>query len=460
MKIVFRRGLSAALASLAGAATLAYGALAAAQDVAAGPSMTEEKQASVSTGMKLSDGLVFHPSVEVGGGYQTNVFFEDDVGGDDRIVSSPILRAGVGLVLQTEQFNTTSEPGEPPPPGPKVAFGSTMNFTWNQYLDDQAKDFSDVGIGALVNATFNPQGKVAPFVRGGYTRAVTPPRGLSVDDIDRDKIEAAVGLNALPGGGALTVYAEYRFTLDLFERSDLEFANRQSHNGTLGVRYQWLPKTQFFGETQVGYTAPDQASTLKSESAVPLRVSAGVLTLLTPSFGTVAKVGYGNSFNSDGPSFNSVTALIEGRLAIGPQLRTAFGYQRDFQDSIIANFYSEHTIYARLVAQLGNFAQLNVKGDLRFRTYEYADDMGPVVFMSPSGGNVTFCSDEACTGSDRSDTLYGVSAGVDVPVKDWIVLGASYSLLADVTDFQTRTPTADPAEFVWQEVLVKATARY
>lgn len=464
--VVSRNGLGAvstAFASLSLVALASYGTTAHAQDVSAGPGQTDDKQAVQASGVKVSESLVFHPSVEVGGGYQTNVFFEDKetaTGEESRIISSPILRAGVGLTLQTLGASAAPAPGEAQLPGPKVIFGGAMNLTWNQYLEEQAEDFSDVGIGALINAVFNPQGKASPYVRGGYTRAVTPPRGLSIDDVDRDKIDAVLGVNLLPGGGALTIFAQYQFTLDLFERSDLEFANRQAHVGKIGARYQWLPKTQFFTTAELGYVAPDQATSLKSESAVPLRISAGVLTLLTPTFGTVLWAGYGNSFHSDGPSFNSVVALAEGRLSLGPQLKTAFGYQRDFQDSVIANFFSEHTIYARLVAQLGSFAQFNLKGEMRFRSYAYDDAMGPIVFMPPSGGSITFCGDAMCAGSDRTDTLYGVRAGIDVPVKDWMVLGVAYALLVDDTEFETRSPNADRAEFVWQEFLVKASARY
>ena len=400
-----------------------------------------------SPGLRVSDSLAFHPEVGISTGYQTNVLFRDSKDPDGGPVGSGILRLGVGAAVATVSPSTyEAESPSGTPPAQKVAFRGDIDLTWNQYIatSDSAKAASDLGIGAILDARFNPQGTVTFTVRDGFVRAVTPPHVAGDESIDRDKNEALVGIAFAPGGGAIQAYLNYLFGLDLFERDTLDFANRMWHVFTLGGKYQFLPKTQFNLEAQLGIVGP--ISGAAKSSSLPLRITAGASTLITPTFGTVLRIGYGNGFYDAGASFNSYLAMAEGRYAIGPTTRVAFGYERNFQDSVFANYYADHAIYGRFAAQFGGRLQLTSKAEVRLRSY------GGINTMAVPG--YTFAP-------TRSDVLARLEGAVDYPVNQWLALGAAYTFASDSTDFFVDGPGGrDYGAFVWQEFVVKASAKF
>jgi hypothetical protein len=413
---------------------------------------------ATSPGLKVTDGVEFHPYATVATAYQSNVFFSDssDAGGT---IDAPILRVGVGAAIETENAQRQAAMGpEGEAAGRKVAFKGDFNLTWNQFLssDDNVSEQSDLGAQALVDAKFNPDGVFTFNIRDGYIRSVTPPRVITPEDVNRHKNELALIAGFRPGGGAIEGHASYTWTIDIFERSALEFANRQLHMFGLGAKWQFLPKTQFSLETGLGFTDPDSAAdpTIKSDATI-VRVMGGVSTLLTPRFGVVLRGGYGGGYYSVGPSFSSYLAQVEGRYAFGPTVRSAFGYAHDFADSVIANFYVDHTLYGRLTFQLAGRWTGSVKGEVRFREYDYSG-MGPVMFQG-----TTFCGNAACTTSDRSDVLTRVDAGVDYQLNRWLFLGLAYIFTSDSTDFFIATMgDTDQAEFTWHEIALQAAARF
>jgi hypothetical protein len=201
----------------------------------------------------------------------------------------------------------------------------------------------------------------------------------------------------------------------------------------------------------LGFVSVDEAAGLKSDS-MPLRITVGISSLITPRLGTVLRVGYGNAFYSSGQSFSNVLFAGELRYAFGPTVRVAGGYSYDFTDSLIANFYTDHTIYGRLAAQFGGRVQLDGKLELKLRNY------GGVPMMAQG---TQFCGDAACP-ADRSDVIVVAGVNADYQVNRWLYIGAGYSLYSDSTDFFTRSPGSmdDPAEYVWHEVVVKGMARF
>jgi hypothetical protein len=412
-----------------------------------------------SSGMRLAEGVAFHPYAMVSTAYQSNVFFSDssDVGG---VVDSPLLRVGVGASIQTDNpYRQAAMGSEGEAATRKVAFKGDFNLTWNQYLssDDNVSEQSDLGAGALIDALFNPDGVINFNIRNGYIRSVTPPRTISPEDVNRHKNELSLIIGVRPGGGAIQGYAGYTWTIDIFERSALSFANRQMHTFGLGAKWQFLPKTQFSLDTSLGFTDPDSAAdpTIKSDATI-FRAMGGISTLVTSRFGVVLRGGYGGGYYTTGPSYSSYLAHAEGRFAIGPTIRTAFGYAHDFADSVIANFYADHTIYGRLTFQLIGRLTGSVKGEVRFRSYDYSGT-GPVMFAG-----TTFCGNAACTTSDRDDVIGRLDAGVDYQLNRWLFLGANYTFTNDTTDFYIMTPAGmvDQAEFTWHELALVATARF
>lgn len=406
-------------------------------------------------GVRLVEALIFHPRFELQTGYQSNVFYEHD-----ETLGSGLMRISVGGTLESgTRTPGDAETSDGSRPAPKIAFKGDVNLVWNQYLSDHyaIQSHNDLGLGLLLDAKLNPEGVMTLHVREGFTRAVTPPPTRTADDVDRDKNELMVGVIWKPGGGAIHGYANYTFGLDMFERSDLDFADRLAHTFAVGSRWQWLPKTQFSAEASYGITDP--GSTVLKSTSTPIRFWAGTSTLITPTFGTVIRLGYANALYDASGSNHTYTALLEARHAVGPMLRIAFGYSHDFVDALVGDFYMDHVLYGRALAQVGDRLQLRGKAEFRFRGYT-----GIPLEATVGGDTIQFCATESTCGTDssRSDVLVRLDFSGEYQVNAWLYGGISYHLLVDETDFITRTMgyPDDPARFVWQEVILKATAKF
>jgi hypothetical protein len=406
------------------------------------------------SGVRLSEDLLLHPHVDLETGVQSNVFFsdpEDTSGTTTGAVGAGIMRIGLGASLSTDRTRgNDSEQG-----APRLLLSGDFRTTWIQFLsgDDAVAEQSDLGISLILDAKINPQGKLVFTGRESFTRAVTPPPVYTTDDVDRDKNELQVGAIFRPGGGAIDIYGNYTFGIDLFERSDLQdIGNRQSHILAVGTRWQWLPKTQFSGEASFGAVLKGDGAAAEDTSSTPLRISVGTSTLLTPTFGTILRVGFGKGFY-DGADYTSYLALAEGRLALGPTMRFAAGYSHDFADSLLGNFRTDHALYARWSSMFGGKFTIAAKGEVRFREYGGI----PIMFMG-----AMYCGNAACTTSDRNDVLLRVNGNADLAVTPWLVVGLQYLMMSDSTDFEIRTPGANPdrGSYTWQEFTVRATATY
>jgi hypothetical protein len=263
------------------------------------------------------------------------------------------------------------------------------------------------------------------------------------------KNELTIGAVYKPGGGAIQAYGNYVFGVDLFERAQLNFGNRLSHTFNLGGKWQWLPKTQFNFDAFLGIVTPSD-ETVKAGS-IPFRVLAGISTLITPTFGTVLKLGVGYSVYDTGPDFLSYLATVEGRWALGPVARVAFGYNHDFADALIGNYYTDHTFYGRVAAQFAGRWQARARAELRLRSYEGIFD-----FLGAQ-----FCNDAACVDKGRFDVVSRIEATVDYQINAWLYAGVAYAFESVTTDaFIRANGDTDSSGYVWNEFLLKASARF
>lgn len=405
-------------------------------------------------GVRVSDTLTFHPRFELETAYQTNVFRADDsdvrpYGRGTGAVGAPLIRLGVGGALGTRPPRTLdiSAPGENTA-SPKLAFRGEIDLAWNQYIHDtqEVTGSSDLGINLLADARVNPEGEFTVLIRDAFTRAVRPPTAESISDQDRDKNEFTLGAIWKPGGGAIQGYGNYIFGFEFFE--GLNLGTRLSHTFNLGVRWQWLPKTQFSFDSSLGIVQPQDE--WKSGS-MPLRLMVGTSTLITPTFGTVIKLGYGNGFYDAGPSYNSYLAQVEARWALGPIARFAFGYAHDFADALIGNYYSDHRFYARFATQIAGRWQFRGKGEIALRDYDGITDVL----------GADFCQDRTSCANERNDIIARVDTSLDYQINAWLYAGAQFLFESNTTaSFVISNGDVDSNGYVWSEFVIRAAAKF
>jgi hypothetical protein len=430
----------------------APGALAQDDEASAPPEaeVSGEEQYRVGQGFKLSEELRLEPSISLMGGFQTNVFYEDQADRPDgsEVLSSPVLKVGVGARISNDDVDGGASN--------RLRLQGDVGLTWNQYLsgENTVSEQSDLGVNAIVAVTVNPLGAVTFEAKESFTRSVNPPPTETEGSLDRDRNELMAGVTVRPGGGALAIYGKLTWQLDLFEDDAASFANRQAFIAALGTKWQWLPKTQFNGEASFGVNlVEDDALKVDRDRSTPLRVWVGASTLITPTFGTILRIGYGNGFY-DGENFNSYIALAEARYAFGPAVRLAGGYSHDFADALVGNFRADHALYARFAALLAGRFQFSLKGEVRFRDY---GGIPPA-----TGAGLSFCAEAGGTCvADRADVLTRLETGFDMQANEWLTVGASYTVLVDSTDsITTDGAIVDSNAFTWQEFLLKATAKF
>jgi len=402
-------------------------------------------------GVRIGEDTVLHPNVTLVGAYQPNVFFQDSRDLPSGPISSPLLRIGVGASWgsltpgRMDLEAPTSDSARP-----RFSFHLDGGVTWYQYLSSNSDVTSqdDLGIQFLGDAVFNPQGVLSLELSDGFVRNVAPGQQLR-ENADRDENQLSATVHFRPGGGALDLYLGYQFVVDVFEASILDYDDRISHYATLGIGWQWLPHTLLKLQGTAGLVNPNNTD-FKSKSK-PVTVTLTASSLLTPVFGAIVSGGYGNGFYDTGENVSTWLATAELRYAIGPTLRSAIGYTHGFADALIGNFYIDHTIYGRVSAQLGARWQARALGEIRFRSYGGIHD----------AMDLLFCGDASCP-KTRSDTLPRLEVGTDYALTPWLILGASYLIQNDTTDFfvQGTNGDRDYGAYTWQEFDLRITAKW
>jgi hypothetical protein len=401
-------------------------------------------------GVKVTDGTILHPAATVGTSYQTNVFFKDPADGPDGVVGSAVLRVGIAATWGTVTPPRMEIESPAMEARQRLTFNLDLSLDWYQFLSSNpdVREVSDLAVGFVGGVAFNPGGALELDLRDGFVRNVTPGQQIR-EDADRDRNELTATGHYRPGGGALDIYGQYTFIIDVFESDIFAYTNRFSHIGTLGAKWQWLPRTQVLLEVSLGHVEPSTTDT--KVPSTPFRAWAGISTLFTPVFALVARGGYGAGNYSSGEDIKTYLALVELRYAIGPAIKTALGYAHDFADALIGNFYVDHTFYGAFGMQLGGRWQVRARGEVRLRDYGGVKDEN----------GLQYCGNAACA-KTRSDVLPRVDVNLDYQVTPWLVAGLGYSFQGDSTDFFVRAANGviDRSSYVWSEFLFKLGARW
>jgi hypothetical protein len=416
------------LSTLTGAvALLAMTGTAAAQDVLIqGP------------GVKVGESTVLRPRVGVEGGVVSNLFYEEDGG-----VSTGVLRLLAALDITPAGEDRL---GNDEAAAPKIDFLAGLNLQYSEYVssNERARAQRDLDVNALAGVTFNPRGTLAFALRDEFTRATRPTNFESSKDLDRDINHFEAEALYHPGGRMITISARYENTIDLFE--SLDFADRIQH--LVGVRGNWkfFPYSQTWLDASLGFFGPLGANELAGMaykvSSNPLRIVAGLDTLLTELVTIKAYVGYANGFYDEGPSYSTVVGGIEGGWRYVPFGRVVAGYSYDVSDSINANFFKEHHLRLALNQQIRTIF-LTAGLGARFRSYEG-------IPMAVGGSAET-----------RNDFILEARLRAAYIMRDRFSFYADYSVGSDQTDFRSTVDgQIDDPSYVRHEFVVGASAAF
>lgn len=382
-------------------------------------------------GYQVGEGTVVHPSIGAETGFVSNVFYEDESS-----IAAGLLRILGKLAI--EPMEDRSNKGGAPA---DVDFSAGLRVEYQEYLttNGSAQDQRNVGLGADLMLGLKPQSTFPISFEDHFIRVNRPTNFESNSTLSRDINSFRAGVAYKPEGRNLSGRLNFKNTIDVFESSESAFANRLLNDIELGIDWQLLPITRFFIQGSYGFnTGLGSASTKVSSN--PIRGTAGVATAVTESITLKAHGGYALG-GYDGASYSDFIYHVEGGFRYSPVGRVRFIFDRDYKDSINANYYGEYMGKFVLDQQVSR-VMLQANAAARLRSYAGVD---PTL----GGGTV------------RDDFILSVQARATLELREWLGLSASYELSSVATDYRTSEDgEIDDPSFIRHQAMVGATAAF
>lgn len=376
-------------------------------------------------GIKVGEGTILQPQFGLETGVVSNVFYQDT-----NTVTAGLLRlmfeiGTSSLPDQRLRFQPSGDTGEADRT-PTVAYTEAGDFqysanlfaTWDQYLSTNSDVTAQGGLGGglLLRGIVNPHHPLQFSFQENFSRVIRATNFESSGGTNRDLNSLGLRLSYIPTGRSLNGYLYYQNTIDVFEASTQQFANRLLNQVGTRVNWQWLPLTMVFGDVSVGYDTGIGDS--KKVSSVPVIAMTGIQTALTLNTTLNAHVGYTNGFYASGPSYSTLVAGALFGYRYSPLGRVTALYSYDHSDSINANFYRDHLFQLTFEQYFVPFVVF-AQPELHLRRYEGTS----TIVMGASSDT-------------RDDTILGATVGVRYSFRDWIVGTLDYHLQDVQTDFR------------------------
>ncbi|HWM88451.1 MAG TPA: hypothetical protein VNO33_21495 [Kofleriaceae bacterium] len=388
-------------------------------------------------GIKVGEATVLHPRVGLEAGVVSNVFYEDE--GE---VAAPIGRLLAGIDIAPAGEDRVGEIGDTGARTIDFRAGTELQYTEYLSSNDRARDQRNLDAEAHANLVFFPQGNVAFGLSDKFERVGRPTNFESTRRLDRDVNHFKAEMIIQPRGHNISGGPRYENKIDYFESDESEFASRIQH--ILGAKVEWkfFPYTKAWLDGSIGFFDGLGDNNLEGMdykvSSRPLRVQAGIDTILTEFTTVNAYAGYANGFYESGPSFSSVVGGLDFGWRYLPTGRMTLGYRYDVHDSINSNYYGEH--HGKLGFQQG------------IRTFLLSGGVG-ARFRGYRGVSPLISAEE-----DRDDLIIEASFRAAWVLRDRFSVYADYALQVVETDF--RTEEMDDPSYMRHEAVLGLIAAF
>lgn len=424
-------------------------------------------------GVKVGDGTVLHPLAAVETGVINNVFYQDTnpvTAGVLRIAAEvafaslpperledpprgayerPLWQPWRGSIFRAyggPQWADNPEEAENPGAPPKMEFRAGARAFYEEYISDRetVRDQRNLGLNGNLHLHLFPYETFAVTIDDDLTRAIRPTNFESSEDLDRWVNQLRLGVRFQPGGKALVPELRLQNRIDYFESEESRFANRSQT--TVGLRVNWwLARfTRFYADASYGfYGGLDGTGDpgLDKVSSNPLRLTVGANTSLTELTAVTVHAGFGKGFYAAGPDFTGPLVGAQFGYRYNPFGQVALGYRYHFEDSINANFYSEHVAEARVQQQVQG--RLILEGRLAGHVRHYDG-----IPMALGGGS-------------RDDLILALSGEGKYLLREWLGISGSLQLASDQTNFRYDAGgVIDDPSYTRFEVFAGLTAAY
>jgi hypothetical protein len=364
-------------------------------------------------GIRTGD-LELHPGIAGEAGYDSNWFLRSHVQnppGQPQVLNGPpgFAPTDAAVFRVTPQFYVSTlgqervlNEGTARVEPRFITFRGGVSATARFFIGKEMSDQHNVSVDADARVDFNAGHPVAAGVFAGYDRLIQPQVFGNPDlSFNRDDIRAGADVTVMPGGGSLDIRGGYQLRTSIYEESQGVPYGSITHDISVKNRWRFRPRTALFSEADLLFTSYPNAprASLYLNDSTPLRTRFGISGLMTDWFGILVAAGYSGTFFKDpnAPSttqYDSVNGQAEGTFYVGgtggadePGKSTlllstvSLGVSRDFQTSLLGNFYTDDRAYAKVEYWFGGRAVLRLTG--------YADMLDyPQVFLNNGGGAI------------------------------------------------------------------------
>jgi hypothetical protein len=404
------------LASCAVVAVLLAARAACAQTQLAGqadsPSWLKDRRYAEGIGIRTGD-LEIHPGIAGEVGYDSNWLLRTDrvscpggAGGKcdngPPVISAAEFRVTPSLSVSTLGPQRSDSGGD-------VSFRAGVSATFREFvgLSSDSTGNSDISqqnsaipsIAADARFEILAGHPVGGSVFANYARVVQPNETSTDPDLsfNRDDLGIGAELALQPGSGTLDWHFGYQLRTELFEEGQALGFDNLTHLIYTRGRWKFRPRTALLYDGSLGfvtYTRPEGAAVQGLVGSTPIRTHIGLTGLITDRFAATALIGWGASFydttaTPQQPQFDGPIGQAEVKwfLAGSPGIAAlnqvslslssiTLGYNRDFQNSYLANYYGSDRGYLRFAYFFAGRALVSLEGG--FGAVEY-----PTMFWLP-----------------------------------------------------------------------------
>lgn len=344
-------------------------------------------------GIRTGD-LELHPGVGGEVGYDSNWFLRSNQEGPTIANGAPLLPPAESMVfrltpslylstLTTPRLESTSVRAEPR----FITFRAGAAAIARAFIGKDMSRQHNIGFHSDARMDVNAGRPVGLGVFVGYNRLIQPQVVADPNlSFNRSDLRGGGELIFIPGGGTLDLRAGYQIQAAIFEESNGAPYTNFTHEIGLRNRWRFRPRTALFSETTLRFiNYPNAARAVNYlNDSTPLRTRVGVTGLITERLGALAAVGYGGTFFRDPNAvstrqYDSVNFQAEGTVYLSQGAGTdepgqstlllskvSLGASRDFQQSLLANYYTTNRLYMNFEYWFGGrvLARLEAHGEI------------------------------------------------------------------------------------------------
>lgn len=338
-------------------------------------------------GIKTGD-LELHPGVGGEVGYDSNWFYRSHTEGPNVANGPPALPPADAAIFRLTPSLYVSTIGQQRDETGRVeprflTFRGGVSATGRAFIGKGMSRQHNVGVNADARLDLNAGRPIGFGVFAAYNRLIQPQVVADPNlSFNRSDLRGGGEFVFIPGGGTLDIRTGYQLQASLFEESNGVPYSSLTHEVAVKNRWRFRPRTALFSETTLRFINYPNASraALYLNDSTPLRTRFGLTGLIFERFGALVAAGYGATFfkNPDAissPQYDSINAQAEGTFYLGqgagadePGKATlllstiSLGFLRDFQTSLLGNFYNTNRLYARVEYWFGGKVVLRLDG--------------------------------------------------------------------------------------------------